>query len=88
MVVVRFLCDRKIDSRTLLHCNWGWGGWCDGYYYSKLFDVRQGAVELDDGDQSYLEYPNFKYTWWFRMITYDKPTAHPVKEFYYNLYYE
>lgn len=23
-----------------VHCNWGWGGECDGYYYSGVFDTQ------------------------------------------------
>ena len=27
-------------NRNLLHCNYGWGGSCDGYYTSGIFDTR------------------------------------------------
>ena len=39
-----------------LHCNYGWSGHCDGYYYNKIFDAldqRFGAyLEEDYGDIS------------------------------------
>ena len=39
--------DTFIETITynLVHCNYGWGGLCDGYYTSGVFDVSQ---ELDD----------------------------------------
>lgn len=34
------------DYYNLVHCNYGWGGECDGYYTSGIFDT---TVELPDG---------------------------------------
>lgn len=36
--------------RTLFHCNFGYNGDCDGYYYSWCFDLRKGPEEKDAGD--------------------------------------
>jgi hypothetical protein len=35
------------DNRTynLLHCNWGWNGRCNGFFYSKGFDSQHPALE-------------------------------------------
>lgn len=32
------------ETRTLVRCNWGWGGAWDGYYLSGQFDTNSGAV--------------------------------------------
>lgn len=32
------------ETRTLVHCNWGWGGSWDGYYLSGQYDTNSGAV--------------------------------------------
>lgn len=35
------------EERFLLHCNFGWGGVADGYYFSDLFDPGKGPVATD-----------------------------------------
>lgn len=52
------------------HCSWGWGGFCDGYYQSGVFDLRNGAVEPDNTEE---ETRDRDYDWWFRIITYNNP---------------
>lgn len=32
--------------RNLVHCNFGWGGTCDGYYATDCFNLRKGAPVL------------------------------------------
>lgn len=36
-------------------CNYGWGGNCNGYYQSGIFDTRNGAIYVrpDKGDKLY-----------------------------------
>lgn len=35
------------DNRAynLLHCNWGWDGYCNGFFYSKGFDSQHPALK-------------------------------------------
>ncbi|HBO87107.1 MAG TPA: hypothetical protein DEG12_02230 [Alistipes sp.] len=35
---------RKKDAldKRLIHCNFGWGGTANGYYYYGAFDLRNG----------------------------------------------
>ena len=39
--------------------NWGWGGLCDGYYLSSIFDTKAGPKypdptrSIDDGNYKY-----------------------------------
>lgn len=56
-------------SQTLVHCNWGWLGDCNGYFTSGVFHTQEAVMHdagLDlDMDENY----------WcaFNTITYDKP---------------
>ncbi len=36
------------NQYILFHCNWGWDGWCNGYYYSKVFDLSEGPIINED----------------------------------------
>lgn len=58
-------------SRTLLHCNMGWGGLCNGYYASGIFDVKNGIVIPDEKESE--EAPKYNFDWWYRILTYDNP---------------
>lgn len=71
----------EIESRTIVnssdyvHFNWGWGGASDGWYSTKLtgdneFNSHNAASY--DSENSNTQDP-YEYTWWFRMVTYDKP---------------
>lgn len=31
-------------SREMVHCNWGWGGSFDGYFYSSVFDTSKRVI--------------------------------------------
>lgn len=46
-----------------------WPGTGDGYYISKIFNTRDGAVYYDEEDSG-THNMNTKYTWWYRIITY------------------
>ncbi|QFQ11676.1 hypothetical protein C7Y71_000785 [Pseudoprevotella muciniphila] len=45
------------DNNTLnmVHCNWGWNGTRNGYYFCKVFNTRLGGEIPDDGDNTYIE---------------------------------
>ena len=58
------------NERTLVHCNWGWGGSYNGYYSSGVFSLRS-CVEDFIAPEGELDGDN--YNWWFRIITYDNP---------------
>ena len=40
------------EWRTLYHCNYGYDGDYDGYYYSEVFDLKKGAeiIDKENGD--------------------------------------
>ncbi len=74
---------REISRQQLLttnvrkvHCNFGWGGLCDGYYTYNLFDTTK-RLSADDIDQSAGDYAgiaggsdNYIFNSNFKMITY------------------
>ena len=61
-------------SRTLLHCNFGWKGSYDGYYYSGVFEIGSGP-EYNQYPDSNPDLIGNHYNWWYRMITYDNPNS-------------
>lgn len=70
----------KVDSlhkNEYFHCNFGWSGKCDGYYYSKVFNVSDPVpyeYRIDSiGDIGFLE--NIVFNDNFRIIYYDKVTS-------------
>lgn len=71
--------ERLIEETyyCLVHCNYGWGGRCDGYYYNGTFDATKelptNRTDSSVGDRIYCEDdPDFIFTRDFKMITYDK----------------
>ena len=42
------IIDEYYETRDLIHCNWGWNGVCDGYYFMNIFDLSEGAVVPDE----------------------------------------
>lgn len=51
------------DNKTynLVHCNWGWGGYKNGYYLSKAFGTNAGATIYDSSDIQAGSSSNYKY---------------------------
>lgn len=69
------LISRRVDESLLLHCNWGWDGKYDGYFAGKAFDAVKGCYLGDDGVVLPLTRGENtrNYTWWFRIVIYNKP---------------
>lgn len=66
------LVKTTTESRELLHCSFGWrGGFCNGYYVSKVFDLNNGATELESYEKK--QTTESDYSWAFHLITYDNP---------------
>lgn len=67
------------DGNTyhFVHCNWGWGGNCDGWFTSNLMDseVSFNTERPHSYDDLYGNTAKYTYTWWFRLITFDKPNT-------------
>lgn len=41
------LLRTELEYRELFHCNYGWGGTNDGYYFSGVFNIKSGPVLLE-----------------------------------------
>ena len=57
------------ESQTLVHCNWGWGGSCNGYFTSGIFRTKDAATY----DFTSRNSENYNFWYAFNTITYDKP---------------
>lgn len=57
-----------LNNQTLVHCNWGWHGDCNGYFTSGVFKSQQAVIT--DG---FGQYQNENYWYAFNTITYDNP---------------
>lgn len=56
------------DNRILVHCNWGWGGTDDGYYFDGVFDTNKGPQDITKS-QTYWEGIAYYYAYNLEMIT-------------------
>ena len=70
-----FVSEIVVDSTNYVHCNWGWGGSCDGWFSSTLLDTDDyiDVADAESYDDSSSSFESSAYTWLFRMVTYDKP---------------
>lgn len=61
---------RTLEIREFVHCNWGWQGYNDGYFYMGIFDsnnpVSTNEIRKTSEDNGY--YKSF-----YRIITYELP---------------
>jgi len=58
------------ESRELLHCNFGWGGWDDGYYLEGIFNVGKGPLDTNADDKPYEGVDPKNYDSQMQIITY------------------
>ncbi len=58
------------ESRELLHCNFGWGGWHDGYYLEGIFNVGKGPLDTNADDRPYEGVDPKNYDSQMQIITY------------------
>lgn len=66
-----FVRETLKETRYLLHCNWGWGGLADGYYFSDVFDPSKGPVTSESGvDSSTPGTGGIHFKRWMSLIQY------------------
>ncbi len=65
------LVKTSTETQSLMHCNFGWQGSCNGYYTSGIFNTKAGAVEHETYDSYATSNDNFN--WAFHIITYNHP---------------
>lgn len=58
----RYKVTTHSEYKNMVHCNFGWGGGGDAYYYSGIFDASKKPVEPGQPDYNeFVGYPNFQY---------------------------
>lgn len=67
--------DNQIE--IMMHCNMGWGGKCDGYYVSGLFDTTQVKDAQGNPTTGDTLEDKHHYCKRYRMVLYDKPRILP-----------
>ncbi len=70
--------DGEIDSswsenETLVHCNFGWRGFCNGYYLTKLFDLENSPREREEYEKNFGKGNDLNFSWFFHTIFYNNP---------------
>ncbi|MFB5622833.1 MAG: C10 family peptidase [Nitrosarchaeum sp.] len=61
----------RTENETLIHCNWGWNGYCNGYYMSGIFNLNNGSTYRESYETNYSN--NLNFTWEFNLIKYTNP---------------
>lgn len=61
----------RTETTRMVHCDFGWGGACNGYFVTGVFDFRGSDVVFDDPSDKGLE--KTKYNNYIHIVTYDKP---------------
>lgn len=48
------------ETRLLVHCNWGWGGYRDGYFYPGVFNsnnpINLRSTDVEDNTRGYYKH--------------------------------
>lgn len=55
---------------TMVHCDFGWQGFCNGYYASDIFKLNNPDVEFDN---PYDSGSDINYNFYLKIITYNHP---------------
>ena len=56
------------NNTILLHCNWGWDGISNGFYYSGIFDLNAGAEIYDQNYGDIAGIADSNYSWMFSTV--------------------
>ena len=61
----------RTETTRMVHCDFGWGGLCNGYFVTGVFDFRDSDVVFDDPYHKGKR--KEKYNNYIHIVTYDKP---------------
>jgi hypothetical protein len=59
--------------QILFHCNFGWNGRANGWYFSKYFNTKIGAPFVEEYENAFERTTTENFTWAFHVITCEKP---------------
>lgn len=72
-LITNKVLETKTESRILLHCNWGWSGYCDGYFLSGVFDSHNSVIRDPQETRSADSYIPYYYQYEIRNMLYTHP---------------
>lgn len=58
-----------IETSTMVHCDWGWGGNCNGYFSSGIFNLSSNSNVYDGYHVGHAT----NYNYYIKIISYDRP---------------
>lgn len=61
------LINTEYETRKYVHCNWGWGGNHNGYFYSGVFDAINCRVNPENPDTKSIEGQKYYYRYQLSM---------------------
>ena len=59
----------ETESKKMVHCDFGWGGDCNGYYISGVFDL--GDTNNIENDAGFAQTDNYNYDTLMKIISYN-----------------
>ena len=63
--------ETTTTNKIMVHCDFGWQGYCNGYFTSGVFDLGSDEVLFDDKTDAGTKDTN--YNWYLKMIRYNRP---------------
>ena len=57
----------------MVHCDFGWGGYCNGYFTSGVFDLYGDHDEVEFDDPQHYKTYDVNYNFYLKMISYNRP---------------
>lgn len=74
-----YRCDLPYSTKTetekveMVHCDFGWGSFGNGYYVSGVFDLKEHEGNNRELDGSDMIENNSRYNKFIRIVSYTKP---------------
>lgn len=60
----------ETESRFMVHCDFGWSGYCNGYFTSGVFDLSGNDIIFDDTELGNCG-KTTNYNWYLKIISYE-----------------
>ena len=69
---VMFDSSTTTSDNMMVHCDFGWQGYCNGYFTSGVFDLGSNDALFDEPGHEGTKDTN--YNWYLKIIQYNKPS--------------
>ena len=57
----------------MVHCDFGWGGYCNGSFTSGVFDLYGDHDEVEFDDPQHYKTYDINYNFYLKMISHNRP---------------